>query len=220
MRYIIRSFVLLCMSILIVAVSFVAIAQILPRVGSSRLLRAQNRRVAYGRPRCELPCHRLLGDFGRCGLGGAQEQGHHQVYASEIQAQRVLLRIRGSAGLIEDDTSGGAGHAWAEITLESDTRYKYVLKLVNDSDATVIESSVTVRTLAEDSTSASSTDASLSNLTLSGVGAFRPFSFRSSSYNYTATTTNSVTQTTVTPYREPLRSELRHQAQRHGRLRR
>ena len=96
-------------------------------------------------------------------------------------------------------TNGGAGHSAADIALEPDTRYKYVLELINDLDMTVIEKSATVRTLSTSSTSASSTDATLSALTLSGVGAFGPFSFRPSSFNYAATTTNSVTQTTVTP---------------------
>ena len=105
---------------------------------------------------------------------------------------------RGTA-YIDGATNGGAGHSLGHIALEPDTRYKYVLDLINDLDMTVIEKSATVRTLSTSSTSASSTDASLSNLTLSGVGAFGPFSFRSSSYSYNATTTNSVTQTTVTP---------------------
>ena len=99
----------------------------------------------------------------------------------------------GSAGRIEGETNGGAGHGWALGNLEADTLYKYVLMLKDDLDTTVIESSVTVRTLTTDGPTLS-TDATLSSLSLSGVD-IEPFT---SGYTYyTATVANSVTQTTV-----------------------
>ena len=99
----------------------------------------------------------------------------------------------GSAGRIEDETNGGAGHGWALGNLEADTLYKYVLMLKDDLDTTVIEQSVTVRTLTTDGPTLS-TDATLSSLSLSGVD-IGPFT--SGDTYYTATVANSVTQTTV-----------------------
>ena len=99
----------------------------------------------------------------------------------------------GSAGRIEGVATGGSSHGWAHITLEPDTLYKYTLMLKNESGTTIIESSVTVRT-SPTSGSTLSTDATLSSLTLSGID-FGTFS--SGKTYYTATVSNSVTQTTV-----------------------
>ena len=99
----------------------------------------------------------------------------------------------GSAGRIVDTTNGGAGHAWAEIALESDTLYKYVLKLYDDLDTVVIEASVTARTSTTDGPTQSK-DATLSALSLSGIDIG---TFTSSDTWYTATVGDSVTETTV-----------------------
>ena len=101
----------------------------------------------------------------------------------------------GIQGRFQGSTGGGYGHGESRGTLEPDTFYKYVLTLIDDSDTTVIESSVTVRTRTV-SGNASSTDATLIALTLSGID-FGVFD--STNTSYTATVANSVTQTTVTP---------------------
>ena len=96
---------------------------------------------------------------------------------------------------IDGQVSGGGGVAWAHISLTSDTQYKYVLKLRDDQNTTVIEASVTVRTLTTGGSSTVSNDATLSGLTLSGID-IGPFS--SGKTYYTATAGQSVTETTVT----------------------
>ena len=93
--------------------------------------------------------------------------------------------------------SGGSNHQWAYSSLTPDTQYKFVLLLKDDSGTTIIETSVTVRTLptsGESTQSTLSTDTSLSSLSLSGID-IGPFS--ASKRSYLATVANSVTQTTV-----------------------
>ena len=103
----------------------------------------------------------------------------------------------GSAGRFEGATNGGASHGQGNSNLDPDTLYKYVLMLKDDLDTTVIETSVTVRTLTTDGEATQSNDATLSALTLSGIGEFEPLPFSSSFTYYTATVANSMTQTTV-----------------------
>ena len=95
---------------------------------------------------------------------------------------------------ISGETNGGAGHGWSLGRLTPDTQYKYVLKLKDDEDATVIEDSVTVRTKKADGSSTVSDDAALSALSLSGVS----IAFSSGSTYYSATVPYTSTQTTVT----------------------
>ena len=94
---------------------------------------------------------------------------------------------------IDDTTNGGAGHGWANINLESDTLYKYVLKLYDGLDTVVIEASVTVRTSTTNGPTLSN-DATLSALSLSGVNIG---AFTSGDTYYTASVGDSVTETTV-----------------------
>ena len=96
---------------------------------------------------------------------------------------------------ISDTASGGSGWAWSFIKLTPDTQYKYVLYLRDDQNTTVIEKTVTVRTLTTGGSSTVSNDATLSGLTLSDIDFG---SFGSSSTYYTVTVGNSVTETTVT----------------------
>ena len=96
---------------------------------------------------------------------------------------------------IDGQVSGGGGVAWAHISLTPDTQYKYVLYLRDDQNTTVIEASVTVRTLTTGGSSTVSNDATLSGLTLSGLDIG---SFSSGKTYYTATAGHSVTETTVT----------------------
>ena len=100
----------------------------------------------------------------------------------------------GSAGSIGGETNGGAGHSWGLGSLDPDTLYKYTLMLKNELGTTVIEKSITVRT-SPTSGATLSTDATLSSLSLSGIdfGTFSP-----SIANYTASVSNSVSETTVT----------------------
>ena len=48
---------------------------------------------------------------------------------------------------VEDQTGGGYGHGWTQITVEPDTQYSFVLTLQDDSKTTIIETSVSFRTL-------------------------------------------------------------------------
>ena len=48
---------------------------------------------------------------------------------------------------VEDQTGGGYGHGWTQITVEPDTQYSFVLTLQGDSKTTIIETSVSFRTL-------------------------------------------------------------------------
>ena len=98
-----------------------------------------------------------------------------------------------SSWRIEDDAIGGAGYALSNSSVDPDTLYKYTLTLRNASNETVIEASVTARTLPEPPPV--STDATLSGLALSGI----TLSFDSSTTEYTARVSNDVAETTVTP---------------------
>ena len=95
---------------------------------------------------------------------------------------------------IADPTRGGSGHGWSFGRLTPDTQYKFVLKLKDDLDTTVIEDTATVRTQTADGSSTVSADAALSALTLSGVS----IAFSSGSAYYSATVPYTSTQTTVT----------------------
>ena len=124
----------------------------------------------------------------------------------------------------EGETNGGAGYALSNSSVEPDTQYSYVLMLKNDSGTTIIESSVSFRTLptpdpvetsvetstpdpsdptVETSTPDPSdpTNATLSSLSLSGIGLrlgdrLQPFS--SGRHHYDAIVAADVTETTVT----------------------
>ena len=100
----------------------------------------------------------------------------------------------GSAGRFDGDAPGGSGAAFSNGNLDPGTLYKYTLKLRDNLNTTVIESSVTARTLTSSGMNASSTDATLSALTLSSIDIGQ---FWSGDTYYTATVANSVTQTTV-----------------------
>ena len=111
------------------------------------------------------------------------------------------------SGRWESPTNGGAGHGWSKGTLEPDAQYRYVLMLKDDSGTTIIEASVSARTLpAPTDTSATpepraSTDATLSSLSLSSIDLrlgdrLRPFNPEWTHYN--ASVAEDVTETTVT----------------------
>ncbi len=95
---------------------------------------------------------------------------------------------------VSGEAGGGLGYGWSLLKLTPDTRYKFVLKLKDNLDATVIEDSVTVRTKKADGSSTVSDDAALSALSLSGVS----IAFSSGSTYYSATVPYTSTQTTVT----------------------
>ena len=97
---------------------------------------------------------------------------------------------------IDGDANGGGSSAWANTTLEPDTLYKYVLMLKDAQATTVIEASVTVRTLTTGGPTLSN-DASLRALTVSGIDELGPLPFSSGFTYYTASVAHSVTQTTV-----------------------
>ena len=88
----------------------------------------------------------------------------------------------GTEFVLSDDkngtNSGGSGWIWAYTALTPDTRYKFVLYLKDAQDTTVIEKTVTVRTLTAGGSSTVSNDAALSGLTLSGID-FGSFQFQS-----------------------------------------
>ncbi len=104
-----------------------------------------------------------------------------------------------------DEDLGGLSLSWSYTEPEPDTLYKWVVKMLNSQNATVIETSLEVRIPPDPRTATTSSDATLSNLTLSGVGieaedrTFVGSGFHSSVTNYTGSVTNSVSQTTVTP---------------------
>ena len=107
--------------------------------------------------------------------------------------------------IFEDDL-GGSSVTWTFYgETEPDTLYKWVAKLLNNQSATVIETSLTVRTPPEPGTTELSSDATLSNLTLSGIDfeasdrTFVGSGFYATVTSYAAAVANSVTETTVTP---------------------
>ena len=104
-----------------------------------------------------------------------------------------------------DDDLGGLSLSWSYTEPEPDTLYKWVVKMLNSQNATVIETSLEVRIPPDPRTATTSPDATLSNLTLSGVDieaqdrTFVGSGFNSSVTNYTGSVPNSVSHTTVTP---------------------
>ncbi len=104
-----------------------------------------------------------------------------------------------------DDDLGGLSLSWTYTEPEPDTLYKWVAKMLNSQSATVIETSLTVRTPPEPGTTTLSSDATLSDLTLSDVDfeatdrTFVGSGFHSTVTSYVGTVANSVSQTTVTP---------------------
>ena len=104
-----------------------------------------------------------------------------------------------------DDDLGGLNLSWTYTEPEPDTLYKWVAKMLNSQSATVIETSLTVRTPPEPGTTTLSSDATLSDLTLSDVDfeatdrTFVGSGFHSTVTSYVGTAANSVSQTTVTP---------------------
>ena len=104
-----------------------------------------------------------------------------------------------------DDDLGGLNLSWTYTEPELDTLYKWVAKMLNSQNATVIETSLTVRTPPEPDTTTLSSDATLSDLTISGVdfeAADRTFvgeGFHSTVTSYVGSAANSVMETTVTP---------------------
>ena len=93
---------------------------------------------------------------------------------------------------------GGYGTYWTYTEPEPGTLYKWVGQLVNSQNATVIETSLSVRTPPEPGTTVLSSDATLSDLTLSGIDAFNPPRFDGNVTSYVGSFANSVTETTVT----------------------
>ena len=106
---------------------------------------------------------------------------------------------------IWDDDLGGANLSWSYTEPEPNTLYKWVVKMVNSQNATVIEATLTVRTPPEPGTTELSSDATLSDLVLSGIEfeatdrAFIAPGFHSTVVSYVASVANSVSQTTVAP---------------------
>ena len=104
-----------------------------------------------------------------------------------------------------DDDLGGSSTAWSYTEAEPGTLYKWVVKLVNSQNATVIETSLTVRTPLEPGSTALSSDATLRDLMISGLNfeatdrAFIAPGFHRTVTSYVARAANSVTETTVTP---------------------
>ena len=114
----------------------------------------------------------------------------------------------GSDGRYEntfDDDLGGLNLSWTYTEPEPDTLYKWVAKMLNTQSATVIETSLTVRTPPEPGTTTLSSDATLSDLTLSNVDfeardrTFVGPGFHGTVTSYVGSAANSVTETTVTP---------------------
>ena len=103
-----------------------------------------------------------------------------------------------------DDDLGGLNLSWTYTEPEPDTLYKWVVQLVNSQDATVIETSLEVRTPPEPGSTPLSSDATLSDLTLTGVDfeatdrIFVGPGFNSTVISYVGSVANSVTETTVT----------------------
>ena len=103
-----------------------------------------------------------------------------------------------------DDDLGGLNLSWTYTEPEPDTLYKWIVQLVNSQDATVIETSLEVRTPPEPGSTPLSSDATLSDLTLTGVDfeatdrIFVGPGFNSTVISYVGSVANSVTETTVT----------------------
>ena len=89
----------------------------------------------------------------------------YDVYEYEHNGNEFVL----SDSIDDVPASGGSNNQWAYSRLTPDTQYKFVLLLKDDSGTTIIEKSVTVRTLPTSSEPTLSTDTSLSSLSLSGI---------------------------------------------------
>ena len=104
-----------------------------------------------------------------------------------------------------DDDLGGLTLTWSFTEVESDTRYRWVVTMLNSQNATVIQTSLEVIILPAAGSTATSTDATLSNLTLSGIEieaedrTFVGSGFHSNVTNYVGSAASSVTETTITP---------------------
>ena len=100
---------------------------------------------------------------------------------------------------------GGYNSSWTFTEPEPDTLYKWVVQLVNSQNATVIETSLSVRPPPEPGSTPLSSDATLSDLTLSGIDFdatdfpfFDPPGFDETVTSYVGSVANSVAETTVT----------------------
>ena len=103
-----------------------------------------------------------------------------------------------------DEDLGGLSLSWSYIEPEPDTLYRWVVKMLNSQNSTVIETSLEVRIPPDPRTATTSSDATLSNLTLSGLDIeARDRTFVQGFYgyvtDYVGSVANSVTETTVTP---------------------
>ena len=104
-----------------------------------------------------------------------------------------------------DEDLGGLSLSWSYIEPEQDTLYKWVVKMLNSQNSTVIETSLEVHIPRDPRTATTSSDATLSNLTLSGVDfeardrTFVSEGFHGNVTDYVGSVANSVTETTVTP---------------------
>ena len=104
-----------------------------------------------------------------------------------------------------DDDLGGLSLSWSYTEPEPDTLYKWVVKMLNSQNATVIETSLEVHIPPDSRTATTSSDATLRNLTLSGVDfeardrTFVGQGFYGNVTDYVGSVANSVTETTVTP---------------------
>ena len=107
--------------------------------------------------------------------------------------------------ILHNSDIGGYNSSWTFTEPEPDTLYKWVVQLVNSQNATVIETSLSVRTPPEPGSTPLSSDATLSDLTLSGIDFdatdfpfFDPPGFDETVISYVGSVANSVTETTVT----------------------
>ena len=107
--------------------------------------------------------------------------------------------------ILHNSDIGGYNSSWTFTEPEPDTLYKWVVQLVNSQNATVIETSLSVRTPPEPGSTPLSSDATLSDLTLSGIDFdatdfpfFDPPGFDGTVTSYVGSVANSVAETTVT----------------------
>ena len=104
-----------------------------------------------------------------------------------------------------DDDLGGDSLSWSFVEADPDSLYKWVVTMLNSQNATVIETSLEVRTPPEPGSTVLSSDATLSNLTLSGIDieaedrTFVGPGFHPGVTNYVGSAANSLTETTLTP---------------------
>ena len=126
--------------------------------------RGSDGHIGHRRTAGELPCYGLLPTPRPAWHGKCLETGASQtMYCRDMTTTAVSLYW---AGPLDGQVSGGGSAAWAHISLTPDTQYKYVLKLRDDQNTTVIEASVTVRTLSADPLSAPTLTAEASGSTV------------------------------------------------------